>query len=316
MLKIINTVLSIVNQKIVPEKTLSENIVQPLLGNISLETKRALEDSLLLSVLFFLLVIVVLAAVITLLVICKRVCLPRCCSPCQKLYFVIEGKLMFNSLLRACLQTFLVTMIALFATIRAINLDTSQGRIDFGLLILIGLYSIAFVVFSWKFLRAKKERLGDPAFRRHYESLYTNVDYLNPSALSFTCAYLIRRMLYAAVINFGDLCPISVQLLLAQILSTCLLVFYLRVKPMYQFTGNLLEISNELTISVSLWLLLLFSDFVVDAETRYDLGYGFLYLCGASVALNVLVFLFTVIKQVHQAYLRMIAKRQSAKNRV
>ena len=150
------------------------------------------------------------AAMIALLIVCKRVCLPKCCPQCQKLATVIEGKLLFNSPLRACLQTFLVTIITLLASIKATDLDTTEGRIDFVLVLLIGLYSIAFVVFSWKFIRAKKAKLGEAAFKRHYESLYLNVDYHNPKALSFTSAFLVRRILYAAVISFSGPCPIVV----------------------------------------------------------------------------------------------------------
>lgn len=82
------------------------------------------------------------------------------------------AKLMFNSILRALMQTYLQTCLSLWFSFGQTNLGTSEGKVDFGLACAMIVFAIGFIVFSYKFLQRKKDNLREPTFKAKYDSLY------------------------------------------------------------------------------------------------------------------------------------------------
>ena len=96
---------------------------------------------------------------IAILVQCKRKVLPRCCGCFQKLVNLILAKLMFNSVLRALMQTYFASCIALGYGFAVTNFEESDGIFDFCLALVTLCAFLAFPIFSWKFLTRKKDEL-------------------------------------------------------------------------------------------------------------------------------------------------------------
>ena len=115
------------------------------------------------------------------------------------------------------------------------------------------LFSLILIAWSKAFLTYNFGKLRKPSFKQEYESLYTTVDYFNPKAVKNTCLFLGRRFLIAFIIAFCG-SSIVLQVLLADILSTLLLAFYLMVRPMIDSLNNKIQLFNEAAVLVCVWL--------------------------------------------------------------
>ena len=97
-----------------------------------------------------------------------------------------------------------------------------------------------------------------------YDSVYQNVDYYKKSALAYTSYFLARRFTFAAIIV---LCGASIvlQVFIADIMSTLLLIFFLSVRPMNDSVNNAVQIFNESAVLISIWLMFHWTQYVSGA---------------------------------------------------
>lgn len=256
----------------------------------------------------FLLLTLVIIVLIILLLICKCLVLPRCCNCFKKGCSFIMGKLMFNSLIRAAMQTFLMTSYSMWLSLKVTDTNAERGKINLTLAILLLVYSLLLPCWSYCYLRKKYTRMPSAQFKMKFDSLYQNLDYFKKRALPHTSWFLMRRLLFAAVIVFCQF-SIVLQVFLADILSTLLLIFFITVKPMYDRTNNVIQIVNESVVLVSVWLMFHFTEFVTDPEDRYDLAFYFLYFVAVDVALNVALLVFTLLKKIFLSIKRCCLRR-------
>ena len=77
-----------------------------------------------------------------------------------------------------------------------------------------------------------------------------------------------------------------------------MLLFFLAVKPLNQPFLNNMEIFNECCLLVSSYFLFLFTDFVPDVKTRYQIGWAFIGLSIANIGVNWLCMLYKVYQAV------------------
>ena len=257
--------------------------------------------------------VLILGLLSLLIVFCNRKILPRCCPCFNKVITLIKGKIMFNSLLRALLQTFLLTCILMWNAFRGIEFNSSQGWIDFCTAILLLGFSFSFPILAYRLLRGKfkENTLRDPSTKIKYDSIYANLDYYKPHALFNTSFFLFRRLALACLIVFGH--SIVLQVLIADCLSTLLLAFYLRVRPMTDLLGNIVHIINESVVLVCTWLIFQFTLFVPDAQQRYDQAWYFLHLALYNIIFNVLIFIYLITKRLYLALKNWITKRRRNK---
>lgn len=116
-------------------------------------------------------------------------------------------------------------------------------------------------------------------------------------AINFTFLFLLRRILLVGVFM---LCGFSIvlQVMIADIMSTLLLAFYLSVMPMKGVMNNFIEVVNEASVLASIMYMFVFTDYVPDPVVRYAFGYNFLYFVGGVIALNLLTFIFTIVNAI------------------
>ena len=133
------------------------------------------------------------------------------------------------------------------------------------------IYVIGCPIFSVMLLYRKKAKLREPDFKSKYDSIYQNVDYYKKKALQSTSWFFVRRFFFAGVIVFCT-SSIVLQIFLADVLSTCMLIYFITVKPMNTSLNNLTQILNEIFVLISVWLMFHFTEFVNDPVTRYHLA--------------------------------------------
>ena len=156
------------------------------------------------NVLIALIALIGLAFAILLLYICKKSIIPRCCKPCQKVYYMIETRLFFNSILRAALQTFFGIAVSTCFAYTVINDDGETSLpVQISLSVAMTLYILSAPILSFFGMRKAGDRLQDPTFRQRFDSLYAGVDYFKKSsAIMYTSQFFARRIVYAMALCF------------------------------------------------------------------------------------------------------------------
>ena len=85
-----------------------------------------------------------------------------------------------------------------------IDLEYGSGIADLIQAIIFLIALAAYPLWICVFLRKNQERLPDADFKAKYDSTYQNVEIYNRKALLHTSFFLGRRLLFAAVIVFGQ----------------------------------------------------------------------------------------------------------------
>ena len=316
----------VVNFTILEHDYIEEHILEPIFGNQERDLARVekvdndteqvqqQEDkpSLLSKIFLILAILLLFLMLISILIFCRKKVYPKCCKCFKKLVIVVQAKLMFNSILRALIQTYLANSLAVLVSFKSTNFNSSMGITDFVAACLLIIVLLAYPIWIYKFVLKRKLELSEPEMRKKFDSVYQNVDVEKTKALSHTSFFLWRRILFAVVIVYGY-SSIVLQVFIADILSTLLLAFYLAVRPMVDDLNNLVQFLNELVVLISIWLMFWFTFYVPNPETRYDLAWYFLYIIGADIAINVLTLLYIVLRKIIKAVKATIKKRQMQK---
>ena len=169
---------------------------------------------------------------IALVLLCVRLC-PKGCARIQRLCSRIKNMLMFNSLLRYYIMTFLSTAIGCSMQLRRWiqNRDhASSAETIVALLTLVGMLALTGVL--TKLLIANKAKLKDTTFRQKYGTLYTPCDISKGAwPLVHTTLFCLRR--FAVALSVALLLEHSlVQITIAIVGSSVLLLWHFMVWPM------------------------------------------------------------------------------------
>ena len=90
---------------------------------------------------------------------CKRVCCSKCPAVLMKVLMIIKRKLMYNSILRACLETYFKTCIFLFVSSNAVEAYTFDGKLNLLMLMLTAVACLGFPFFVGKFIHENSEEM-------------------------------------------------------------------------------------------------------------------------------------------------------------
>jgi len=111
-----------------------------------------------------------------------------------------QSKLMFSSIFRAILISYLSTAISACYGLQA---GLSNGTTNFLVSLTTMVCLIAFPAFSQLFLAKRQEKVADKAFKLKYGTLYSGVEvYGKPESLSFTTLFCVRRLMFAFTVVF------------------------------------------------------------------------------------------------------------------
>ena len=143
---------------------------------------------------------------------------------------------------------------------------------------------------------------------KRYDSLYQNVDYYKYHALANTSIFAARRLLFTFIIVFCQY-SIVLQILLADLLCTLLLIYYTTVVPMTNTFNNCIQVFNEAAVLILIWLLLHQTEYIGDVQTRIDWGWRWLYFVSGIIALNIIFVIYVVSKKVYKAIKKRLLKK-------
>lgn len=197
VLTIQEAIIGITNVQVVPKDEINSSVVEPVFGK---DEKESGESSLMVQLFQSVAIVIIVLLLIALILYCRRKVLPKCPMALQNLVKTIEGKLMYNSILRSLMQMFLSNSLTTWTTIRAFNIVDSRAKVEISVAFLTLAFLTAMPIWSYKFLRKHAHEVNTDAFKKKYDSLFQNVDLHKLKALSYTTYFLGRRLLFAFVI--------------------------------------------------------------------------------------------------------------------
>jgi len=140
--------------------------------------------------------------------------------------------------------------------------------------------------------------LAHPRLKAKIGTLYQNVETVGkPKALLFTSVFLIRRLVFAAIVVLISEPNILVQLFLSMYASFGMIMFYVIVWPMNNVVNNIQQLINEVFLYMCLLFSLAFTDYTVGVEQKHDVGTFYLTFLAFNITINVALIMYTAIKQ-------------------
>ena len=216
--------------------------------------KEDLFKNIFLLVISFALLVLLIGSV----VLISKKCFHRLPDKAKKVFTSLKTKLMFNSLLRSLLQSYLPLSVSCMVSL--VFAPTAVGYILLAVLLLCPSAVICI-------LRRQEHPLGHPQLRATIGTLYLNVDTVGrPGALMFTPLFMLRRLLFAwvAVVSENPL----FQIFTTMYVSLALILFYVIVWPMNDTVNNLMQLGNEVFFLVCFHFALVFTDYTTDPVKR------------------------------------------------
>jgi uncharacterized membrane protein len=113
----------------------------------------------------------------------------------QNIVTFVSRKLFFNSILRAILETYLKFSISTFISIQTLKIDSREDIINSWMTVLFLVGVISFPVFTFFFLRSRRDRLNEEDFKGRFETLYLNVNTGDDTSVLMMTLFIFRRLL-------------------------------------------------------------------------------------------------------------------------
>ena len=112
-------------------------------------------STLIMNILIIIIAIVFFALLIMLILFCRRLIILKCCQCAKNFLRKLEGKLMFNSVLRACLESYYLVSISTLYGIANTSLGSDEDYATFAIGIGTLTYLILFPILQYRFLIKK-----------------------------------------------------------------------------------------------------------------------------------------------------------------
>lgn len=233
----------------------------------------------------------------------------------QNLIKKLKGKLMYNSMLRAGIESYMVTTMGCFMAFNTkVSFETSEDTLNSLTTFMMLPYIFGFPLWVRWFLVRNRFALPDPSFKLGYNALYLNVDYFKPMGLYFQPLLLFRRCLFAMNAVFFGYSAI-VQLAISLYAQQYLCQFFVSVMPMVDGPNNFVQIFNEWSILTLVIFNFNFTDYVPDPAVRYEYGWMFVYQIYFLLAVNGVIIFTIISKKIKHEFKVIDDKRRFAKKR-
>ena len=134
---------------------------------------------------------------------------------------------MFNAVLRALLESYLLLAIQMWTSWLVIKIDGSfEARLNATSGLALTAFCFVFPFSTYCFIFRRRDQIGEKEFEQRYGSLTQNISYYKIQSLAFTLFFLLRRLLLAyTIVNLGNY-GLVYQVLAIDVLSTSLLCYY------------------------------------------------------------------------------------------
>eukprot|EP00347_Sterkiella_histriomuscorum_P011699 403371445 len=126
---------------------------------------------------------------------------------------------------------------------------------------------------------------NDRKFHEKFSSLYNDLKQNDILALQYQSVYIGRRLAVSIIMIFlRDFPNSQIFVMLAQ--SVANMYYILKIRPFMTHSTNMLELFNEMCITVCLYHMIVFSDLFDDPHVKYKLGWSLTAIVLFQIVMN------------------------------
>jgi hypothetical protein len=123
------------------------------------------------------------------------------------------------------------------------------------------------------------------------------------AALMYNVVYMFRRLIFALTAVLLKSQP-SLQVAFTCFQSILVIIYVGHVKPFEIPLLNTMEVVNEVTILIATYHLFLFTDYVEDPNTQYNIGWSMIGVTALNILINMGVMVWSSFRQLKLAFLK------------
>ena len=161
---------------------------------------------------------------------------------------------------------------------------------------------LALPVFISVYYTINFDKLKEPEFEEKYGEVYAGLNAEKKSTIFFAVFFLMRRYIFVITICFTLFWQVWLQISLQMILSLASACFLINFSPFEESLPLQLEIFNEITTVLLLYLVACFTEFVHDVHTHVLIGYAFLFFMIGNMGVHLFFLLRSSIKDCMRNY--------------
>ena len=139
--------------------------------------------------------------------------------------------------------------------------------------------------------------------RKKWESFYKVSNTRRKVFVAYNLVFIVRRLCYIFLITMLSDTP-CFQIICLNLLNMIVLIYQGYFRPLNSRQMNNQELMNEIFIQYCSYMMILFSDFVIDDIVKETNGYAFLCLLGLMVALNFGFLFMSTVRYVKLLYIK------------
>ena len=113
------------------------------------------------NILLIVIVMILFIVLIIVLILCRCLIVRKCCKCAQTLLRKLENKLMFNSVLRAVLESYFLVCITAIYGVKNARFDPAENTTNFIFGVVTLIFLVAFPIQAHRFLLRKQNNLGE-----------------------------------------------------------------------------------------------------------------------------------------------------------
>ena len=135
-----------------------------------------------------LLAICIVMAYLSLLTLMFTKCggrIEQCCCCCRTLIVRIREGLVYNSILRFCIETYMPVCLATILGLQNLHGENWTDKICTVMSCFLFIYCLLLPTKFYRFVRENRQSLREPRFKKMFNSIYLNINYYKLQSLTF-----------------------------------------------------------------------------------------------------------------------------------
>ena len=181
--------------------------------------------------------------------------------------------------------------------LRWVNLSSIWNGLNLITSVVILLISLAFMILVWRLLATHRGKLKDKRIRRRYGAFYEylRIDIPKTGLEKYVVFYYIRRLVLSISIVFlGQQLVIQFFFFIFTAITSIILVGF--IKPYVHRRDNNEELVNEVICIFIMYHIFCFTDWLPNANVKYNLGFSCLFWNGLNLATNLTTIFYVSFK--------------------
>ena len=159
------------------------------------------------------------------------------------------------------------------------------------------------------YLLWRKEIADSETFQKRFGELVVGLKHRDRMTLMYPVLFMVRRLAYAAIlINLLAYSYFQLQLI---VVKTFLSMVYIgSLRPYELKLANSVEFFNEIFSTLCAYILVTFTEFVPDAQTRYENGWSIIVAIICMIIFNLIIICYSTIANcIYKCKLRCLRRK-------